>query len=76
MAELRQAFAQVQEAKIVTEKRWLKAKARIEELEAALEGDAGNVIYFAEQQALAKQTQQIQELKDRIVELEVKGETE
>jgi hypothetical protein len=45
-------FAAAQEAKIVAEKRWLKAKARIAELEAALEGDAGNVIHFAEQQAL------------------------
>jgi chromosome segregation ATPase len=33
IAELERAFAQVQEAKIVTEKRWLKAKARIAELE-------------------------------------------
>ena len=36
---------------------WLYEKcrslqARVEELEAALAGDAGNVIYFAEQQAL------------------------
>jgi hypothetical protein len=35
--------------------------ARIAELEAALEGDAGNVIYFAEQQALDRAAEEAQE---------------
>jgi hypothetical protein len=62
-AELEQARQRIAELESLDYERIIQQplRARIAELEAALAGDAGNVIYFAEQQALDRAAEEAQE---------------